>query len=131
MILRGQDRDFYAHIVYKNAAGDEIADVGRGTWLPPEPSGQPVNFQRGITHELPVLFLAGPRRIRALLRWRYQTLGMRSIAVPEVWPEADRIDQPISSIEARLFSGSEEPLLFDFDLRESEDGGPPSLLRRD
>jgi hypothetical protein len=126
----GQALYFGAHIIYRDADLQEIADVERGTWFPLNRNSQRNNFQTGVTRKLAVLFFANNKPCKPILHWLREGTGRRAINVPEVWPKADEINKTISMIEVRLLSGDNEPLIFKFDLSE-ENGNPfPSLLWR-
>jgi hypothetical protein len=127
----GQDLEFSAHIVYWDSDGKEITDVARGTWFPLTRNQLRSDFKTGITRELAVLFFANGRPIKALLHWLQESAGRSIVRSPEVWSKADEITKTISTIEVRLLSGDNEPMIFRFELARDSASPFPSLLRRD
>jgi hypothetical protein len=84
-----------------------------------------------MTRELALLFFSNGKPFKPVIHWHQEGFGRRAIRHPEIWPEADEINQTISTIEVRLLSRANEPMIFKFELIKDDTNPFPSLLRRD
>ncbi len=124
----GQDRKFYAHIVYKRSDGSEITDVAKGSWFPTRGNPLYTSFETGATSELAVLFLEGEKLLKPTIQWLQQTAFRQILR----WPDAqhDEIAEPIHTVEVTLLSGTHPPLPFLFGLTRTPEGQPILKWRR-
>ena len=124
----GQDQEFQAQLIYKDTTGNEIANVARGTWFPLTKNPTKTEFETGVVHELALLFIDQGKYLRPEIDWRWEGSGRRAFRFPE--PRTDQIEG-VNSIEARLLSGTNAPIIFHFDLIKDAASSYPLLRRRD
>jgi hypothetical protein len=115
--------DFAAHIIYKNANGDQVSDTGRGLWL--STSSTTTRFPTGITRQLAIFLFANDRELlKPIPNRRTETLAGKPIVIPDI--TAEKFKEKIATVEIRLLRERTEPIIFNFTVQTID--GKTTLL---
>jgi len=125
--IQGQRSDYAAHVVYLDANDNEVADMGRGLWLPSIFSST-MQFTSGITRLLTVFALNNGKLAKPTVR-RQREMISAGHAATFADIRAEPFDREVTSVRIRLLTERREPITFRLTVQSSE--GKISLVRRE